>query len=969
MVKPTEAPATTFEQFVAEAQPLTWGSRVVMKVEKWFEWPPDVFALSSLLLSHTGAYRRVVSPPDGETWPRPDWPRKARRLAHKWRNWVADGKTRKHPLAKYRAHLQKLGDVTIDQLYDPQQEQVARKVKGGTEARRSWKLTVKLLELLSIADETMRGTGIVFAPRTTLANDENGEHADDLSERLSAFYLKANFLLALRGSLSRVPKYRGIVLPKARTPQVGLTLRSFSNNLTFHQTEVDVAWRSFPWFNFEENTLNLLIVPWPFEIKARAFQPLPHPKASSLLGQDRYFHYVPDSSTRLDVDGVARAIKRAEHEVRRIHALVFPEMSLRRTDLDRLKIKLEERLSPQHIPMIITGSGARFKDSRRAGGGGRTVERYASVNGQLGRQLRENLTPGEQAEGYNRVLLSAYYAGRWHDVLQDKHHRWKLDRRQIEQYKLGGVLSGARSWWEGIQIFRRRLSVLSVNSWLTICPLICEDLARLDPVSELVRGIGPTLLIALLMDGPQLKERWPARYASVFADDPGSSVLTVTSLGMSRRSIIVGNTSAEALELARKGSSVIAQWKDQLDNWHTIQVADGVAPVKRLTIGALWKSEMAFDGRTDRESSGVFVYEGMDDDDLAEGSGEEPEEGHKDGEGSVQEAGNVAEGTAPAPSWYGMERAASKEHAEATVDPRKGEEEDSVERADDAVRKLRSLLDMVELTLFTFYTDAVVDATEVVDTGRLWRWFLAATDCADRCPVIPSTVYFESFPDPRLRNPDHSDIDTEAEPAASSESFDRELLNLLVYSIETRDLIPRNLPTPHLLLATEGITDLVQKALRKTERKAEEEEMVPWRRLFAVAFEWMNKVHEAMSADLRWMKDHSEPVGEPGQFSIPAGSFGALVDAIAEERKGTVRHDPEQSVVRFRGYEVGRILLMAPLAVLWAIHSRLTTKRRFGRLTAREAELLVKIEETVDDEAYHKTHVAWRDQRKRSRRI
>jgi hypothetical protein len=51
-----------------------------------------------------------------------------------------------------------------------------------------------------------------------------------------------------------------------------------------------------------------------------------------------------------------------------------------------------------------------------------------------------------------------------------------------------------------------------------------------------MNAIGPNLVIALLMDGPQLENRWPARYATVLAEDPGSAVLTVTSLGMVRRS-------------------------------------------------------------------------------------------------------------------------------------------------------------------------------------------------------------------------------------------------------------------------------------------------------------------------------------------------------------------------------------------------------------------------------------------------
>ena len=47
------------------------------------------------------------------------------------------------------------------------------------------------------------------------------------------------------------------------------------------------------------------------------------------------------------------------------------------------------------------------------------------------------------------------------------------------------------------------------------------DLAQPDPVASIIRQVGPSLVIGLLLDGPQLAERWPARYASVFADDPG----------------------------------------------------------------------------------------------------------------------------------------------------------------------------------------------------------------------------------------------------------------------------------------------------------------------------------------------------------------------------------------------------------------------------------------------------------------
>lgn len=120
--------------------------------------------------------------------------------------------------------------------------------------------------------------------------------------------------------------------------------------------------------------------------------------------------------------------------------------------------------------------------------------------------------------------------------VREKHHRWRVDGGQIETYALGSALDVNRRWWEGIDILSRSLDVFVLRGNATITTLICEDLARNDPCQELVRGIGPNFVVALLMDGPQRGDRWPARYGTVLADDPGSSVLTLTSLGLIRRS-------------------------------------------------------------------------------------------------------------------------------------------------------------------------------------------------------------------------------------------------------------------------------------------------------------------------------------------------------------------------------------------------------------------------------------------------
>src|SRR6185436_9889999 len=105
---------------------------------------------------------------------------------------------------------------------------------------------------------------------------------------------------------------------------------------------------------------------------------------------------------------------------------------------------------------------------------------------------------------------------------------WRLTRTQVKQYQLGGSLLSKKEWWEGTKLVSRKVTFINVGENLTICPLICEDLARQEPIADLIRTVGPSLVITILMDGPQKRERWSARYASVLSEDPGSAVITLT---------------------------------------------------------------------------------------------------------------------------------------------------------------------------------------------------------------------------------------------------------------------------------------------------------------------------------------------------------------------------------------------------------------------------------------------------------
>jgi hypothetical protein len=156
----------------------------------------------------------------------------------------------------------------------------------------------------------------------------------------------------------------------------------------------------------------------------------------------------------------------------------------------------------------------------------------------------------------------------WFHLRQNKHHRWSLDEGQVDQYHLGGALHPHIRWWEAMEVPRKAIEFVEVAELVQV-GLVCEDLAHNDDIAELIRSVGPTVVIVGLLDGPQLASRWAARYASVLADDSGSAVLTLSSFGMVERSRPPG----------RDASRVIALWKDPVRGTREIPLDPGAHAV------------------------------------------------------------------------------------------------------------------------------------------------------------------------------------------------------------------------------------------------------------------------------------------------------------------------------------------------------------------------------------------------------
>jgi hypothetical protein len=263
---------------------------------------------------------------------------------------------------------------------------------------------------------------------------------------------------------------------------------------------------------------------------------------------------------------ILRLIEAAERDVGEVHVLVFPEAALSAAVFRELKTRLEAT----HVELLIAG----LFDWANAEGGEYTHGNYAAL-----------AVIGPDG-------LISY---------RQKHHRWRLDGSQIRTYALGASLDPTYGWWEDIDILSRSLDVYVLRGTTTVTTLICEDLARHDPCQELVRGIGPNLVFALLMDGPQLKARWPARYATVLAEDPGSSVLSFTSLGLIERSNATG-----LVPPSRK----IGLWRD--DQGETVELnIPNDAHALCLSLQPTRFREHSLDGRSDGGSSESWRLSGV----------------------------------------------------------------------------------------------------------------------------------------------------------------------------------------------------------------------------------------------------------------------------------------------------------------------------------------------------------------------
>ena len=250
---------------------------------------------------------------------------------------------------------------------------------------------------------------------------------------------------------------------------------------------VETRWHRVPTrrvgTDFRARHANLLLLPWPLRVRESDFRPV----EGSIRRMEKepfgLFEFIP--SERLDLDLLSRVILAAREEVDSVDVVVLPESAVDESEIEDLEAVLDRH----GVITLITG-----------------VRQRAPQSGRLpGNWVHNGFNPRLEKCG----ALPSAPGERWFHIRQNKHHRWSLDERQVHQYHLGGALHPGIRWWEAMDVPRRSLQLIELGDEITMVSLVCEDLAQIDDVAELIRSVGPTVVITPLLDGPQLASGRP----------------------------------------------------------------------------------------------------------------------------------------------------------------------------------------------------------------------------------------------------------------------------------------------------------------------------------------------------------------------------------------------------------------------------------------------------------------------------
>jgi hypothetical protein len=466
-------------------------------------WPPDIFAVLGVLIERSSCYT--------EAGPNRDDPcsHKAylEEIAAVVMQWSGDERY----LFEVPTRVQSLwtivvnthGAIDITEVMERQNEELVNR-----------DLVSALLLLFALADEVCRGMGWDYRAETNVfAALALGSFVNQASVSLGVPLLpySPNSLCAL------VPPSAAIVMPKTLTATVGCTIRSLSHHLALlpplNQCRPTWALTNEPEDDSAYKPIRLLVIPFPFSLPAGSFRTTDDPvHLSNGIFTAAYFG-LEQEWLQIAKGKPLTAVLLFQHLVEPLLQLAAGRDTAAVTGVVMPECALSETIANE-LAKLMGSAGVSF--------------------------FTTGILLPDPGKGKTRNVAKTYVLHEQnspHQLEQFKHHRWRLDRAQCEQYGLDfHRLSRAEKWWEDIDVSNRQLPFFALRRYMSMTVLICEDLARNDPAMAVVRAVGPNLVIALLMDGPQLNHRWPGKYATVLGEDPGSGVLSVTCAAMVDRS-------------------------------------------------------------------------------------------------------------------------------------------------------------------------------------------------------------------------------------------------------------------------------------------------------------------------------------------------------------------------------------------------------------------------------------------------
>ncbi|EOB6645147.1 hypothetical protein ACHELO_003169 [Vibrio fluvialis] len=485
---------------------LPWLRDRVYSFDELISWPPNIFLITYTIFSYTDKYRLLVSSQSHFNWDRSSY-KDVFGVCEQLKQWVAK-QVFPNPTAISNTSTNFSLSSCLDEIF--KKSNLGRCIY---DLMNEPKFSKSVAIITAAIDQMFSRVNLCeYDSRDAI---QLGLLAKDMT-RIDRDVVNLS---------CNLPKL-GYVTYKTSVPQSGLTINNLTQNLTFVDptVQLQVIKNTTKKKQYNKKSYNVLFLPWPTEIEDSAFKPSPDLPNQVMDGYFGFFEYAPTKTPKLNsfLGSVVSAIRRAGS----IDLIVLPECAVSERTYSQFKNELL-KLFGIHAPTLLAG-----------------------VFGE--RQNVANLSFIGESQNFDTVV-------------QAKHHRWFLDEGQLRNYNLCGALDPGRKWWEDIPIERRKLLTLHTPNGVKLCPLICEDLARQEPVAKAVRAIGPNLVVSLLLDGPQIAGRWPGKYSAVLSDDPGSSVLSVTALGMTLRSTGTGFAPSRA----------VALWSEPNGYSETLEIADG----------------------------------------------------------------------------------------------------------------------------------------------------------------------------------------------------------------------------------------------------------------------------------------------------------------------------------------------------------------------------------------------------------